>query len=98
MNITKKQNGTTLEVSFEGRLDTISSPGAEKELLPVPADVKEMVLDFRDLEYISSAGLRLLIQLQKELHGKAKLRIINTNEIVDGVFSVTGFDKFLNIE
>ena len=98
MNITKKQNGTTLEIALEGRLDTITSPEAEKELLPLPAGIDSFILDFKEVEYVSSAGLRLLMQLQKEMHGKAKLKIINTNELVDGVFSVTGFDRILNIE
>ena len=98
MTITKKQNGTTLEIALEGRLDTTTSPELEKELDGVLDGVEELIMDFSNLEYISSAGLRVLLSAHKALHGKGKMIVVSPNEIVREVFEVTGFDNILNIE
>lgn len=98
MTITKKQNGTTLEIALEGRLDTTTSPELEKELNGVLDGVEELIMDFSNLEYISSAGLRVLLSAHKALHGKGKMKVVNPNEIVQEVFEVTGFDNILTIE
>lgn len=98
MTITKKQNGTTLEIALEGRLDTTTSPELEKELDGALDGVEELIMDFSDLEYISSAGLRVLLAANKAIHGKGKMKVVSPNEIVKEVFEVTGFDNILTIE
>jgi len=98
MTITKKQNGTTLEIALEGRLDTTTSPELEKELDDVLDGVEELIMDFSNLEYISSAGLRVLLSVHKALHNKGRMKVVNPNEIVREVFEVTGFDNILTIE
>jgi len=97
MTITKKQDGTTLEVALEGRLDGTTAFELEEAVRPGLAGVEELILDFSSLEYISSAGLRILLTLHKEMHGKGNMKVIHANEIVQEVFEVTGFDSILDI-
>ena len=98
MNITTKKENTTLTVALEGRLDTTTAPEldvfAEKKL----ADTQELVLDFADLEYISSAGLRVLLKLQKVMNKKGSMKLIHVGEVVKEVFEITGFTDILTIE
>jgi anti-sigma B factor antagonist len=98
MTITKKLDGTKLIAAVEGRLDTNTTPEAEKQLKGSLEHITELVLDFKNLSYISSAGLRLLLTLHKSLSAKGSLKIINVNEIVQEIFEVTGFSDILNIE
>ncbi len=98
MTITKKQNGTELEVALEGRLDTVTAPELENELKNSLDGVTALTLDFEELEYISSAGLRTLLSVYKLLYRKGSMKIINVNDIVREVFDVTGFSDILNIE
>ena len=96
MTIAKTQNGTELILALSGRLDTITSPELEAELRALN-DVEHLTLDFAQLDYISSAGLRALMNAHKALKGKGGMLVINANEIVKEVFEVTGFDSILNI-
>ncbi len=98
MTITKKQDGTTLEVILEGRLDGTTAPELEEALQGGLDGVEELIMDFSNLEYISSAGLRVLLSLHKTMNGKGNMKVIHANEIVMEVFEVTGFDSVLNIE
>ena len=98
MKITKNQNGTTLEVALEGRLDTTTAPDLEKELKYNLDDVNALTMDFAKLDYISSAGLRVLLSLHKLMQPKGGMKVINVNEIVSEVFDVTGFSDILTIE
>ncbi len=98
MTITKKQNGTELEIALEGRLDTVTAPELENELKSSLDGVTALTLDFSKLEYISSAGLRVLLSAYKLLYGKGTMKITNINDIVKEVFDVTGFSDILNIE
>jgi len=98
MTITRKQNGTTMEIALEGRLDSITAPDLEAELGTALDGIDELILDFSSLEYISSAGLRVLLSAHKALYGKGKMKVIHANEIVQEVFEVTGFDGILTIE
>ena len=98
MTITKKQDGATMEIALEGRLDTITSPELEEELKGQLDGVELLIMDFKDLEYISSAGLRTLLSIHKAMYGKGVMKIVNPNEIVLEVFEVTGFNNVLNIE
>ena len=97
LKIEKKNEGTKDTVMLSGRLDTTTAPEldvfAEKEL----ADTQELV-DFADLEYISSAGLRVLLKLQKVMNKKGSMKLIHVGDIVKEVFEITGFTDILTIE
>lgn len=98
MNITKNMNGTTLEIALEGRLDTITAPELDAELNKDMPGADSLVLDFSKLDYISSAGLRVLLSAHKVMSCKGGLKVANVNEIVREVFEVTGFADILTIE
>lgn len=99
MNI-KIQEGEKTTIALTGQLDTITSGEAEKVILPIlKSDVKEIVLDCAGLNYISSAGLRLLLIIQKKMaERKGSFRLINTSAGVKEIFELTGFSSFLTIE
>ena len=98
MTITKKQNGTALEIALEGRLDTMTAPELEAELKQSLEGADSLVLDFGKLDYISSAGLRVLLSAHKTMSPKGGMKVTNVNEIVREVFEVTGFADILTIE
>ena len=98
MTIAKKLNGTALEIALEGRLDTTTAPELEKELKGSLEGATELTLDFTKLEYISSAGLRVLLAAHKEMSKKGGMKVTHVNEIVSEVFEVTGFADILTIE
>lgn len=98
MTITKKLNGTALEIALEGRLDTMTAPELEKELNRSLDGVKSLVLDFSKLDYISSAGLRVLLSAHKIMSARDGMKVKNVNEIVQEVLEVTGFADILTIE
>ncbi|MBQ3266084.1 MAG: STAS domain-containing protein [Ruminococcus sp.] len=98
MTINKKSEGSKLLVKIEGRLDTNTTPDAEKELMNGLENITELTLDFAELDYISSAGLRLLLSLQKRMNVCGSMKILNANEIVKEIFEVTGFSDILTVE
>ena len=98
MTIAKKQNGGNLEIALEGRLDTVTSPELEKELNSSMDAADSLTLDFTKLDYISSAGLRVLLSAHKAMSKKGGMIITNVNEIVKEVFDVTGFADILTIK
>ena len=98
MTINKSENGSAMTISLEGRLDTTTSPALEKELNEVLPKINELVFDFSKLEYISSAGLRVLLTAHKAMSRKGGMKVTNVNEIVQEVFDVTGFSDILIIE
>ena len=98
MTINKKANGTALEIALEGRLDTMTAPELEAELNQSLGNAESLELDFGKLEYISSAGLRVLLSAHKAMSAKGGMKVTNVNEIVQEVFEVTGFADILNIE
>ena len=98
MTIEKKTNGSALEIALEGRLDTMTAPELEKELNGTLGSADSLVLDFSKLDYISSAGLRVLLSAHKVMGAKGGMKVKNVNEIVQEVFEVTGFADILNIE
>ena len=98
MTIDKKQEGSNLTIALKGRLDTTTSPQLESELHSVLDGVTDLVFDFSSLEYISSAGLRVLLSTQKTMNRQGSMTIRNVNSDVMDVFEVTGFIDILNIE
>lgn len=99
MEINKTLENGKAEVKISGRIDTVSSPLLEQELNEILPQTDEIVLDFEDVEYISSAGLRILLVLTKLLKAKdGKLTLINVQKVVKDVFEITGFDNIFNIE
>ena len=98
MTITKHQNGTNLEIALEGRLDTTTAPELETALNQSMPGAESLTLDFGKLEYISSAGLRVLLSAHKVMAQKGGMKVIHANEIVMEVFEVTGFADILTIE
>lgn len=98
MTITKKKEGTTLTIMTEGRVDTSTSKQFEEEIKDELDGVNELILDFSKLNYISSAGLRVLLSLYKIMSVKGSMKITNVNEIVNDIFEVTGFSDVLTIE
>ena len=98
MTITKNQNGTHLDLALEGRLDTTTAPQLEAELKQSVNGVTELALDFSQLEYLSSAGLRVLLSAQKVMNKQGSMVIKNVNETINEIFEVTGFADILTIE
>lgn len=98
MTINKQTDGTKLVLSLEGRLDTTTAPQLEGELKHSINGVEELVFDFAGLEYISSAGLRVLLSAQKVMNRQGTMVIRHVNEVIQEVFDVTGFVDILTIE
>lgn len=97
MNIIKNLEGSKLEIVLEGRLDTTTAPSLDDELKQSVEGVTELVFDFEKLEYISSAGLRVLLSAQKIMNKQGEMVVKNVNQIVAEVFEVTGFSDILTI-
>ena len=98
MNIIKNKDGSKLALALEGRLDTTTAPALEAELKASMDGVTELNLDFEKLEYLSSAGLRVLLAAQKVMNKQGKMTIHYVNETIHEVFEVTGFIDILTIE
>ena len=97
MNFEKTNNGTTLTVELVGEVDSMNTPELEEKLLKEIDGVKELIFDLEGLEYISSAGLRVLLTMQKTMKAQGSMIIRNTNEEVMEIFKVTGFVRLLNL-
>ena len=98
MTIQKEQNGKDLKLAVEGRLDTLTAPELEAELGREMPGAETLTLDFSRLDYISSAGLRVLLAAHKAMSRKGGMKVTGVNEIVQEVFDVTGFSDVLTIE
>ena len=98
LNIEKKLDGKTLTVALEGRLDTTTAPQLEAELKAAMDGADSLILDFEKLEYISSAGLRVLLSAQKVMARQGEMKIVHVNETILEIFEVTGFSEILTIE
>lgn len=98
MEIIKEANGDELIIKVVGRLDTNSSPKLEEEIKNIDESVTTLILDFEQLIYVSSSGLRIVLGLQKSMSKKGKLIIRNLNDIVKEIFDITGFSSILTIE
>lgn len=98
MDITVNQEGKKCEVAIIGRLDTNTAPSLEAKLNEVFDGTEELILDFAKLEYVSSAGLRILLWAQKKMNTCGSMTIRNVDDAVMEVFEITGFTDVLNIE
>ncbi len=98
LNIVKNAEDTKLTVALEGRLDTTTAPQLEEELKGSLDGVKELVFDMSNLEYISSAGLRVILSSQKIMNKQGSMIIKNVSEEIMEIFEVTGFVDILTIE
>ena len=98
MIIEKNLNGTELTVTIAGRLDTTTAPQLEAEFKQNINGVEKLVLDFAALEYLSSAGLRVLLAAQKVMNKQGEMVVRNVNETISEIFEVTGFSDVLTIE
>lgn len=98
MTIEKITKGTELTILVAGRLDTVTAPELEKEVKDNVAGVEKLVLDFASLDYISSAGLRVVLAAQKIMNKQGEMIVKNVNETVAEIFDITGFSDVLTIE
>ena len=98
LNIYKDTNGSELTIRMEGRLDTTTSPVLESEMKTSLDGVEKLVLDLKDLQYISSAGLRVLLSAQKTMNRQGSMIVRNASADIKEIFDVTGFSDILTIE
>ena len=99
MDIIKKYNEKELTIEVKDRIDTVTAPDFENEILDEMGKFDSLIIDFTNLEYISSAGLRVLIATQKKLKPEnIPMTIINVNDTINEIFRMSGFDKILKIE
>jgi anti-sigma B factor antagonist len=98
MIIEIKKNEEASVIEIVGRLDTTTAPSLEKTINEDVGDAKNLILDFKGLEYISSAGLRVLLGAQKKMQKIGSMKLVNVSEDVMDVFEITGFADILTIE
>ena len=98
MTIEKKINAEALTLIVSGRLDTQTAPELEKELDSVLSGLKELTFDFANLEYVSSAGLRVILKAQKAMNAQGSMKLTGVNDSIMEVFDITGFLDILTIE
>ena len=98
LNIKTAKDAEKLTVALEGRLDTVTSPDLEKCLKETLGGVTELVMDFEKLDYISSAGLRVLLSAQKTMNRQGSMKLIHVSESIMEILEVTGFSDILTIE
>jgi anti-anti-sigma factor len=95
MDIIKNLSGTNLTIALEGRLDTTTAPLLENELKSTIEGITSLLLDFKELKYLSSAGLRVILAAQKKMNKQGKMEITNVNSTIMEVFEITGFVDIL---
>lgn len=97
LNITKTvENGSAL-MALEGRLDTITAPSLEAEVKETLPGLSALTMDFEKLEYISSAGLRVLLMAQKAMAAQGEMKVVHVSATIREIFDVTGFSEILTI-
>ena len=97
LNIQKTLEQGTAVFALEGRLDTVTSPELERALIAVLPDLKQLDLDFERLDYISSAGLRVLLSAQKQMNKQGRMQLHHVSDSIMEIFEVTGFTDILTI-
>ena len=98
MTIEKKLNGENATLIVSGRLDTQTAPELENELDAILSGLKDLTFDLTNLEYVSSAGLRVILKAQKAMNAQGSMKLTGVNESIMEVFDITGFLDILTIE
>ena len=98
MNLTKTKKGTTIVISVDGRIDTNTAMEFGEQVNDSLDNIENLILDFSNVEYISSLGLRAILELQKRMASQGTMKVLNPNSSVMDVFNMTGFSKILTIE
>jgi len=98
MDIKKTQEDRKLTIALAGRLDSNSAPQLEAELKESLVDINDLVLDFAELVYLSSAGLRVILAAQKQMNKQGRMVIVKVNETIMEIFEITGFAEIITIE
>ena len=98
MTIERTVNGAVVTLKIVGRLDTSTAPALEAAIDGCAADIEELILDCSALEYVSSAGLRVILKAQKQMNVRGRMKLIGVNETIMEVFDITGFADILTIE
>lgn len=98
MEITKSLKDKSLTLSIAGRLDTTTAPQFEKAIDESISGVTALIIDMKNLEYISSAGLRVILKAQKAMNSQGSMKLVNVNDMIMDVFDITGFLDILTIE
>ena len=97
LNIAKTIEEGKAAFALEGRLDTVTAPDLEQELKGALDGVSELTMDLGKLEYVSSAGLRVLLSAQKVMNKQGKMKLVNVTDTIMEIFEVTGFSDILTI-
>ncbi len=95
LNITDRREDNALTLALEGRLDTTTAPELETVLNEQLGDATELVFDMKELEYISSAGLRVLLSTQKRMNRQGSMKVVGVSETIMEIFEITGFCDIL---
>ncbi len=98
MTINQQKDGTVLTLALEGRLDTMTALQLEAALQEALPGVKTLTFDLEKLDYVSSAGLRVLLSAQKTMNKQGAMKVIHANDMVLEIFEITGFSDILTIE
>ncbi|MCR5792842.1 MAG: STAS domain-containing protein [Lachnospiraceae bacterium] len=98
MTINKELNGTEMIIALSGRLDTTTAPELEKECKESLEGITNLIFDFENLEYISSAGLRVMLGAQKTMNNQGTMKVLHVNKVIMEIFDMTGFSDILTIE
>ena len=98
MTIDRNVDGAKTQLKISGRLDTSTAPELESTIDACLSGVEELIMDFEGLEYVSSAGLRVILKTQKIMNNQGNMKIINVNDTIMEVFDITGFADVLTIE
>ena len=98
MNHTKTKTGTTSVISVDGRIDTNTAMEFGEQVNDSLDNIENLILDFSNVEYISSLGLRAILEIQKRMISQGTMKVVNANQAVMDVFNMTGFSKILTIE
>ena len=98
MNLKRKTDGTAMTVTVAGRIDTATAPEFEQGVKPYLGNITELTLDFKEVNYVSSAGLRVLLSAQKTMSRRGGMKLRNVNATILEIFDVTGFADILTIE
>lgn len=97
MDIIKTKTASALTLTLVGRLETTTAPALEAVVKEELAGITDLTFDFEKLEYVSSAGLRVLLAAQKKMNQQGSMKVVNVNEIVREIFDITGFSEILTV-